>query len=241
MKPDWLSGSRLDMILAVRSTSGPGPGPRDAAVALRAPSSPAPLPAHGLPRAGAPTPPITTIEAPLVRRASHGDASAFRAIFERHAPAVRRLLRDLLGDDAAADEATQETFVRAHGRLATLRETDKLLPWLFGIARNVCFEQLRVRRNQRLREEPEPEEQADAAPGPELALLGQEADAMLDRALQILSETRRTALLLRIEHGLPYEDIAEVMDWPLAKVKNEIHRARLQLRTELCKYVGGAP
>lgn len=185
--------------------------------------------------------PLATLDTPLVRRACRGDAAAFRSIFERHAPSVRRFLRDLLGDDTAADEATQETFVRAHGRLGGLRESEKLLPWLFGIARNVCFEQLRARRNQKLREDGEADEQADEAPSPELALLGQEADSKLAEALAILTETRRTALLLRIDHGLPYEDIAEIMDWPLAKVKNEIHRARLQLRAHLTCYVGGTP
>src|SRR5579872_4206344 len=76
---------------------------------------------------------LVPIEGALVRRAREGDAKAFRQIFERHAPPVRRFLLDLLGDVAAADEATQETFVRAHGRLSTVRDTDKLLSWLFGI------------------------------------------------------------------------------------------------------------
>ena len=44
---------------------------------------------------------------------------------------------------------------------------------------------------------------------------------------------------MRIDHGIDYDEIAEVMGWPLSKVKNEIHRARLTLRTRLSKYVGG--
>ncbi|HYH98469.1 sigma factor-like helix-turn-helix DNA-binding protein, partial [Hyalangium sp.] len=54
-------------------------------------------------------------------------------------------------------------------------------------------------------------------------------------------EERRSALLLRIDHGLPYEEIAQVMGWSLPKVKNEIHRARLQLRERLAAHVGGRP
>ena len=73
----------------------------------------------------------------VLLRARAGDAEAFRVIFDREAPGVRRFLGDLLRDDAAADEGTQETFVRAHHRLGTLEQAGKLQGWLFGIARMV--------------------------------------------------------------------------------------------------------
>lgn len=187
------------------------------------------------------------IERGLVVRARGGDARAFRALFEKYGPPVRRFLRDLLGD-SDADEATQETFVRAYRCLPTLRETDKLLPWLLGIARNVFHEQLRARRGRALgpsigllaspgllAEEP----LVDTAPTPEGLLLGHEADRLLAEALALLSEERRAALLLRVDHGLDYEEIRTVLGWSLAKVKNEIHRARLELRARLAKYLGG--
>lgn len=164
----------------------------------------------------------------------------FRAVYDEHARSVRRFLGDLLRDDAGADEATQETFVRAHARLGTLREGDKVLPWLFGIARNVFYEELRARkRHLRSLDDEERDEEPSTAPSPEGMLLGAEADAKLAEALAELGEDRRAALVLRIDHGLDYDEIAEVMGWPMSKVKNEIHRARLVLRTRLSKYVGG--
>ena len=164
----------------------------------------------------------------------------FRAVYDAHARSVRRFLGDLLRDDAGADEATQETFVRAHAKLETLREGDKVLPWLFGIARNVFYEELRARkRHLRSIDEEERDEEPSTSPSPEGMLLGAEADAKLAEALAELGEERRAALVLRIDHGLDYDEIAEVMGWPLSKVKNEIHRARLTLRTRLSKYVGG--
>ena len=164
----------------------------------------------------------------------------FRSVYDAHARAVRRFLGDLLRDDAAADEATQETFVRAHSRLGTLRADDKVLPWLFGIARNVFYEELRARRRHlRSIDDAERDEEPDQGPSPEGMLLGAEADAKLSEALAELGEERRSALMLRIDHGLDYDQIAEVMGWPLSKVKNEIHRARLVMRTRLSKYVGG--
>jgi RNA polymerase sigma-70 factor (ECF subfamily) len=60
---------------------------------------------------------------------------------------------------------------------------------------------------------------------------------MLEGALADLSEDRRAALLMRIDHGLGYGEIAAAMGWTLQKVKNEIHRARLQLRASLAGYL----
>ena len=160
-------------------------------------------------------------------------------IFDRQAPGVRRFLGDLLRDDTAADEGTQETFVRAHARLATLSDPGKLQGWLFGIARMVFFEQLRRKRRepQLAADEGEPL-QVDRAPTPEAALLSREADHVLDRALEGLGEERRAALLMRLDHGLGYDEIAGAMGWNIQKVKNEIHRARLQLRAQLAGYLG---
>jgi RNA polymerase sigma-70 factor (ECF subfamily) len=185
---------------------------------------------------------MTTIESALVARARGGDALAFRMIFDRNVAAVRRFLRDLLGDGPAADEGAQETFVRAHEGLATLRDGEKVLPWLFGIARNVALEALRARRRQAPDDvQAVMERHIDPLPTPEAAVLLREAEAALGRALASLAHDRRAALVLRIDHDLAYEEIAAVMGWTLAKVKNEIHRARLELRTSLIEYTGGSP
>lgn len=182
---------------------------------------------------------LTQSEEELLSRARAGDGRAFRVIFDREARGVRRFLGDLLRDDAAADEATQETFVRAHQRLPTLSEATKLTSWLMGIARMVFMEQLRRRRRDGPQLEDEPV-LVDAAPTPEAALLTGEADRVLSGALETLGEERRAALLMRIDHGLGYGEIGDALGWPLQKVKNEIHRARLQLRARLAGYLEGA-
>ncbi|MFN2547979.1 MAG: RNA polymerase sigma factor [Myxococcales bacterium] len=182
---------------------------------------------------------VTQSDEELLSRARAGDAEAFRVIFDREAPGVRRFLGDLLRDDAAADEGTQETFVRAHQKLGTLSESEKLQGWLIGIARMVFLEHLRRKRRDKphlAAPESEPA-QIDRAPSPEAALLGAEADRVLEGALGELSEDRRACLLMRLDHELGYGDIADAMGWPLQKVKNEIHRARLQLRARLAEYL----
>jgi RNA polymerase sigma-70 factor (ECF subfamily) len=185
--------------------------------------------------------PACDTERRLVARARRGDPAAFRGLFEQHSPAVWRFLRDLLRDEAAADEATQETFVRAHARLGALRDDTRFVSWLLGIARHVYLES---RRGQGTHldvtsEENEPLlEAARPSPTPEAWLLDRELEGLLSEALGEVREERRAALLLRIDHGLAYEDIAQVMGWSLPQVKNEIHRARLQLRERLAGHVG---
>jgi RNA polymerase sigma-70 factor (ECF subfamily) len=182
---------------------------------------------------------VVGIEQALVGRVRAGDGAAFRQIFERHAGRVHRFLLDLLRDPAAADEATQETFVRAHRQLPTLRAAERLAPWLLGIARYVALEAQRGRRRLAPTGDDAVAALPDTAPTPEAALLGAESEHLLQGALGRLSPERRAALLLRLDHGLAYEEIATAMGWSLPKVKNEIHRARLELRAHLSSYVGG--
>jgi len=181
------------------------------------------------------------IERGLVIRARSGDRAAFRTIFDRYVGGVRRFLGDLLREDAAADEATQETFVRAFHHLGELREAERLSSWLFGIARHVAQEQRRARHRDERGTDDATGDLPDRAPSPEGLLLGAESERLLAEALGELSDDRRAALLLRLDHGLGYEAIGATMGWSLPKVKNEIHRARLELRARLAQHVGGTP
>src|SRR3977135_1136325 len=83
--------------------------------------------------------------ADLIARACQGDPEAFRLIFERYSRPVISFIYDMGSDRDLAEELTQETFVRAHRNLRTMREETKLSTWLFGIARNVAREELRAR------------------------------------------------------------------------------------------------
>jgi RNA polymerase sigma-70 factor (ECF subfamily) len=174
------------------------------------------------------------------------DRAALEGMYGELAPRIHRFQRDLLGDAALATDATQETFIRAFRRVGDVPPGTRLAPWVFGIARNVSLEQRRARgRFRRVVVEASPSTR-DAVPdraarSPEAALLDREALTIVERALAALSEERRAALLLRLDHGLAYEDIAQTMGWSLAKVKVEIFRAREVLRATLEEYRGGLP
>ena len=178
-------------------------------------------------------------EARLLASARAGDRAALQALYARFAPSILRFLRDLTGQHALAADATQETFVRAFRKLSSLRDEARLGPWLFGIARHVHLEQRKLTRR-----EVDLGEHAANRPErltPELVLLGNETAAVVQQALADLPLDRRTALVLRIDHHLAYDDIAELMGWSLAKVKVEIHRGREGLRAALARHDGEAP
>jgi len=172
--------------------------------------------------------------------------AALEALYADLAPRVHRFLRDLVGDATLASDAAQETFVRAFRRVDSLPADAKLAAWVFGIARKVSLEFLRA-RGRALRVMAEPTSDALAEPpdvagrSPEAELLDREALRVVSRALEHLSEDRRAVLLLRLDHGLSYDEIAELMGWSIAKVKVEIFRAREVLRATLSEYRGGVP
>ena len=172
--------------------------------------------------------------------------TALTALYAELAPAVHRFLRDLLGDDALAADALQEAFVRAFRRVETVPRGTRLAAWVFGIARNVSLELRRARgRARRVLVEEDARlacRVADVrARSPEKQLLDREAVFVVTRALARLPEDRRAALLLRLDHGLSYDEIARAMGWSLSKVKVEIFRAREVLRATLDAYRGGVP
>ena len=170
------------------------------------------------------------------RIGSAEDRARLTALYAEHGAGIYRFLRDLLGDASLAADATQETLIRAFRQLATFRDGERVRPWLFGIARNVSLELRRA--NHRAARYVVSCEDADAAGegSPESEALGREALRIVGSALARLPEERRAMLLLRLDHGMPYEDIARAMGCSLSKVKVEIWRAREVLRKAMAEY-----
>jgi RNA polymerase sigma-70 factor (ECF subfamily) len=179
-------------------------------------------------------------DGPVVSSEPQSARVEMAALYAKLAPAVHRFLRDLLGDAALASDATQETFVRAFRRYETLEDCGRVAPWIFGIARNVSLELRRARgRARRVLVEGDGDSPSSARSKtrtPEAELLDREAVRVVARALESLSDDRRAVLLLRLDHGLAYDEIAGLMGWTLAKVKVEIFRAREILRATIEEY-----
>lgn len=148
----------------------------------------------------------------------------FHEIYERHAKDVYRYSCWLSGSSDQADDITSETFARAWAGRDTIR-TETVKAYLFAIARNLFLQENRKAKRM-IGLSPA---QADPNPGPDqLAESRLELVRAMD-AVQALPEADRAAFLLRVQHEMPYEEIARILQLPLTTVKVKIHRARLKL------------
>lgn len=172
----------------------------------------------------------------LVNRSRAGDDEAFRLIFERYARPVLSFIYDLVGQRDLAEELTQETFVRAFKSLKSVRDETKLASWLFGIGRNVAREAIRARRRESLNvlDADFSEEQITKPQlSPAQDLLQKELNSAMHKALSLLDEDRRVVFVLKVFRQCSYQEIVDITGFTLAKVKTDLHRARVEVRRRM--------
>lgn len=154
----------------------------------------------------------------------------FSRIYQEHAPAVMRYLIYLSGSPATAEELTAETFYQAIVSAHRFRGESSLRTWLFGIARNLYLSHLRHQRRHI------PLDEAAYLPtggDPAIHFLHTERQHQVVAALQTLSESDRSILLLYAREGLSYQEIAHLLSLSLSAVKVRLHRARRRLAQAL--------
>lgn len=162
------------------------------------------------------------------------EAPSWEDVATRYGPTIYTMAYRLTGDRDEARDLTQDVFVRVY------RNIDRYRPgtfegWLYRITKNLFLD--RVRRGGRVRLEPLPEEEwrqpAEPTPGPAEQLEEGVLRGDLQRALQELPATFRTAVVLCDVQGLTYEEIADATGWPIGTVRSRIHRGRRLLRHQL--------
>jgi RNA polymerase sigma-70 factor (ECF subfamily) len=184
---------------------------------------------------------MTPTDAQIVRRVLGGDTEAFRGLVDRYHDDAVRYATHLLGDHAEAEDAVQDTFLRAYRYLASYQEQDKFRAWLWRILVNRC----RTRLSDRGRR-PEPRDTAvitqlvdanAAAPDHDLdrAFLRDE----LAQALATLPPDQREAVVLHFTEGLSYPEMSAVTGTGVSALKMRVHRACDRLRTLLSDVIHG--
>lgn len=168
-------------------------------------------------------------EIETVRRARAGDDQAFGALVEAYQTPIYNLCYRMLGDGAEAEEAAQETFLRAYSQLASYDPARSFKTWLFSIANHHCIDRLRKRRLTWLSIEddlpPHPALQ-EQSPGPEEAASRNEQTAALQALLGRLPPDDRAVLVMRYWYDFSYEEIADATRTTVSAVKSRLHRAR---------------
>lgn len=172
------------------------------------------------------------LEKTWVRQATAGDASAFSKLVEAYQKPVYNLAYRLLGNSVEAEDAAQETFVRAYTRLETYDPSRKFSSWMLSIASHYCIDMLRRRRANIVSMEDLPPMVDLAMPHtmqPEQVIMkGQVAD-LVQQLLDTLPVAYRTPVVLRYWYDMSYREIAETMGVTESTIKTRLHRARLRL------------
>ncbi len=168
----------------------------------------------------------------LVERLRGHDLRALEALMRRHNRLLYRTARAILRDDAEAEDAVQETYLRAHRALDTFRGESKFSTWLVRIAANEAL--MRRRSQQRM---------ADVVPleATELQSDGERGDDMLRRLIEkridALPEDYRAVFMLRAVEELSVAETAFALDIPETTVRTRFFRARGLLRESIAREV----
>lgn len=164
-------------------------------------------------------------------RARAGEQEAFGRLVETYQRPVFTLTYRMLGDISEAEDAAQETFLRAYSRLDQYDPGRKFSTWLFSIANYHCIDRLRKRRVQfvGLDESPVMYSLESESPRPEAAALEVEQAEEMQALVNQLEPEYRTPLVLRYWNDCSYQEIADVMDISVAAVKSRLFRARKKL------------
>ena len=166
---------------------------------------------------------------PIAQLVASGDhRAAIAACARAHHVVLGRLCMALLGSQADADEAVQETLLRAHRAMATYRAEGSIKAWLCGIARHVCAHVLETRRRGREALELVPE-QGEARD----AFAARRRSRVLRDALAKLKPSEREALVLRFVADLSHKDIAIACGLDEAAARKRTSRALARLRAVL--------
>lgn len=164
----------------------------------------------------------------LVARAQTGDQTAFRDLYRRHAGRVYALCLRLTGDVAAAEERTQDVFVRLWDKLASFRGESAFSSWLHRLAVNVVLNEQRTRGRRESRVMPADPEILDRRDAGRADVAGLSID--LERAIATLPEGAREVFVLYDIEGYGHAEIAELVGIAEGTSKAQLFRARRLLR-----------
>ena len=173
---------------------------------------------------------MTASDSAIVRRVLDGDTEAFAVLVARHHAACLRLATHVLGTREDAEDAVQESFLRAYRHLTRYEERERFTGWLFRILVNQCRTILARRRRG---ESSLPDGAAAATAWDEDAAEDAERGEMLRRALTRLDPLQREAVLLRYSAGLSYDEMAAATGAGVSALKMRVTRACARLRAML--------
>ncbi len=171
-----------------------------------------------------------------LRAAQRGDVNSFNELVRAYQARVYRTAYRVLGDAAAAEDATQDAFISAFKNIRAYRG-GSFKGWLLRIVTNACYDQLRVKRrrpvsslDELMGDQDHPGFDPPAPDSPHDSAERAELGALIQRGLGILPADQRITLVLVDIEGYDYEQAAEIAGTNVGTVKSRLSRARARLR-----------
>jgi RNA polymerase sigma-70 factor (ECF subfamily) len=177
----------------------------------------------------------------LLERCLVGDERAWEAIVSRYRRKIYNIAYTFVGRHEEAEDLTQDIFLKIFKSLETFDRRANFQTWLISVSRNLCIDHYRSRRQEReaIDSAAVIGDVASAVQSPTDALEQQDRVRLLADAMQALSPTLRTAVMLRDIRELSYQEIATVLRLPEGTVKSRINRGRAALARLLRDRCGG--
>lgn len=166
--------------------------------------------------------------------AKAGNEQAFTRVVEAYQRPVFNLCYRMLGNAVEAEDAAQESFLRAYRNLGRYDVNRPFISWILTIASNYCIDQTRKRKMTLISLDSIPpwQQESGPKPGPEGRLVKGELQEDVQELLSALAPKDRAVIVLRYWYDLSYEEIAEQLTMTVSAVKSRLHRARKQLAQE---------
>ena len=171
-------------------------------------------------------------EAEFVISAQSGDRNAFSELVRIHAQGVFNVVYRMCGDALLAEDAAQETFIRAWQSISSYRPQTPLRNWLYRIAFNAAMDMLR-KEKRILPNAIEDMQLTDGQPELESLVSQQERTQLVQKAILSLPDASRAVLVLREYEGMSYQDISSTLDIPIGTVMSRLSYARNLLKAKL--------
>jgi RNA polymerase sigma-70 factor (ECF subfamily) len=168
----------------------------------------------------------------LVLRAQSGELAAFEELVQRHQRGLYSYLYRMCRNSGDAQELAQVAMVRAWEKLGSFRGASSFKTWLYRIGTNLCFN-LRTRRKPT--EELSETMAASDAERPEQAFQQKTREEAVRKALAVLPDDQRSALVLSVYHDMSYKEIAETMGRTVRAVDSLLFRAKTNVRKALAE------
>ena len=178
-----------------------------------------------------------TDDGDLVARSKTGDHAAFGQLVHKYQGRVYNLCRHMIPDADDAQDAAQDTFLKAYVGLRTFEPRSAFYTWLYRIAVNTCLDHRRKSRPRLLEDPSATDDLPSPQPSPDRLYQSRETGRLIETALQRLPKKLQAVIVLKEIEGLSYEEIAKTLSASVGTVKSRIARAREELRKILQKKV----